>query len=276
MVYEQGTDGETLEAHLDLTVFAEAILYRYYDAEPKRLEKIQKYLTEPQNLTPLRRLAKFTLLSRGERGQYLPELEGLDSTLPNHNQVLYLKATALVAMGYTEASLPVWSRASKLGPAWLIQRFEQAKFEAFRGNEEAAKKLAVQMIRVDPESLWAKIAMRTFAVDAPADALSVRATDAGAAKAAVPSPLEIYYDSFERSLAASRNGDRVTAKTELTFALAQVHNASVFALDAFDDCVQAKQYGLAAELTHQKAWPSTSVEAQAKAERLTSLVKSSP
>jgi hypothetical protein len=276
MVYEQGADGETLEAHLDLTVFAEAILYRYYDAEPKRLEKIKRYLSEPQNLTPLRRLAQYTLLSRGERGQYLPELEGLDSALPNHNQVVYLKATALVAMGYTEASLPVWSRASKLGPAWLIQRFEQAKFEASRGNEVAAKKLAIQIVRVDPESLWAKIAMRTFAVEAPAEALSVRATDAGVVKAAVPSPLEIYYDSFESSLAASRSGDRVKAKAELIQALAQVHNASVFALDAFDDCVQAKQYWLAAELTHHQAWPSSSVEAQGKAERLTSLVKSSP
>ena len=272
LVYDEAAGGESRNTYLDLTVYAEAVLYRYFDADPARLLRISPHLEGGASLSPLRQVARLTLVSREERATQLSVIEQLGSELPNNNQVEYLRATALEFRGNTEGAIAAWSRSAKSGPAWSLQRFEQASFEAARGDDTTAKKVASQIVRTDPDSDWSKLAIFTFGVSKPSDTVSER-TDASAP---ITVPVEVFYEKRQRSIEAHRLGDITKAKELLLEAASVVNEESPFLLDAFDWLLMQKAPVLAQELTKLPKWPGNSPVAKAKLERLVKVSKSTP
>ena len=253
---------DALDVHRDLLVHAEAALYRYFDADPKRLASIRSHIqgnTETLLSDP-RRLASFAVLSREERAAHLPEMERMRSELPRDTELLYLIATAHESRGETEAAREAFNRSASLGPTWVSQRFEQALFERRQGKPEAASKVAVQLIHSNSDSSWSPLVAATF---------NAQSEPIGAdAAVAMPSPVQIFQAKLLQAVALWKNHSENEARQYLMTAVAAVNAQAPFVLDAFDDLLQEQATDLARMLTLQPTWPRDSAIAAAKQERL--------
>lgn len=252
------------DPHLDLIVGAEATLFRYFDADPERLRRIRPHLEGVGSSSPLRLIARFTILSREERAERLTEIEQLRNDQPNRNELEYLTATALEFRKEEKAAREAWERSERLGPAWLGHRFEQAWFELHQEQQTAAQKVARQILRVDPDSRWSQLAISTFELQNDARGQSVR----GDAAAPVVAPVQIHFEKLLQSIAAGRRGDWTLAKEAVAAAAAAARDQPPFLYDAFDWLIAEKLPALARELTLLSAWPSDSPLAAAKLARL--------
>jgi tetratricopeptide (TPR) repeat protein len=253
-------------AELDLIVRAEAAAYRYRDADPERLRRIEPELAtafEP-DASPDRLIAGLTVLSREERAAHMPELERLRSTMNDESEPFYLLATALALRGDVSAARQAWEESARLGPAWLAHRFAQAEFERHHGGTEAAAKIAGRMIKVDPQSAWSRLAITTFGSKPEAD---VSGSEAGRG-AQSPVPVEVYCARLLEGIDAARKGELRRAQRRVQEAVDAVHAQAPFVLDAFDWLIAAHSETLARELTALPSWPVDSAVARAKAQRL--------
>lgn len=256
------------DPYCDLIVSTEAALYRYYDAKPERLNRIRPLIEQSEHASLRQLVAGFTVASREERAGRLSELERLHNELPNDNEVEYLLATALEQKGASDAAREAWERSAKLGPAWLGHRFEHAWFEWHRDRKPSAEKIARQMLRVDPDSTWAKLAAETFELPNDIEVESVR----GDAAAPPPTtPVQIHFRKLQESVTAARQNSTSQAKARLVEAMSAIQHQQAFLLDAFDWLLEAGRTELARELTLLSEWPKESSIAQAKQERLAAL-----
>lgn len=265
LVRQQRDSGQD-NAHRELLVRADAAAYRYLDADPERLRRIQPGLAaafEP-NAAPDLVVAGFTVLSREERKAHIPRLERLRDQLSRESEVYYLLATALEQRGDITAARQAWEESARLGPAWLAHRFEQAEFERRQGNQRAAVKIVRRMVGVDPQSAWSRLATRAFGVS-PDETPSQ--DEAGHGPQSAP-PVEVFYARLLQSVAAAEKDELGQARRYLTEAAEAVHGQAPFLLDAFDWLVTAGSEALARELTALPAWPSRSETARTKARRL--------
>lgn len=258
------TEAYSKSRDIDLLVSAEAALYRYFDADPARIVRIRPLLDGKLGDFTWRRVAAMTLLSREERAARLSELERIIHDSPNHQELEYLRASALSFRGDLRDASDAWRRSAKLGPAWLVHRFEQAQFEQAQGDDAAAKKLALHMLRTDPDNAWAKLGQVTFGVELPANAVSVR----GDARAPVVPPVQRFVELLLQTKALAKQGNAAGASAQLLEAFSQVHFQPPFLLDAFDELFDAKLWGLLGELTSLPQWPKASAVAEAKVKRL--------
>jgi len=253
---------DALDVHRDLLVHAEAALYRYFDADPRRLDRIRAHIlskTEALQSAP-RRLASLAVLSREERAAHLPEMEQMRSELPRDTELLYLIATAHESRGEIEAAREAFNRSASLGPTWVSQRFEQALFERHQGKAEAASKIAVQLIHANSDSSWSPLAAAIF---------NIHSEPLGAdAAVAMPSPVQIFHAKLLQAVAVWKNHSENEARQCLTAAVTAVNAQAPFLLDAFDDLLQEQAVDLARTLTLQPTWPRDSAIAAAKQERL--------
>jgi hypothetical protein len=253
---------DALDVHRDVLVHAEAALYRYFDADPRRLDRIRSHIqrSTQEPLSVPRRLASLAVLSREERAAHLPELERLRTELPRDTELLYLIATAHASRGETEAAREAFNRSASLGPTWVSQRFEQALFEQRQGKPEAATKVAVQLIHSNADSSWSPLAAAVF---------NAQSEPVGAdAAVAMPSPVQLFNAKLLQAAAAFRNHAASEAQQNLKAAVAAVNAQAPFLLDAFDDLLQEKATDLARALTQEPRWPRDSAVAAAKQERL--------
>lgn len=252
-------------AELNLVITVQAALYRYFDASPARLQQIQPYLDDARNSSPLREIARMTLLSREERASKLGQLQELYDNRPDRNELNYLVATALESRREVPQSRETWERDAKLQPAWLGHRFEQAWFEARQNRMPAALEIAVEMLHIDPNSHWSLMAAKFFGV--PRDVIAATRSDATA-----PSdcPVARHFDSLVLAIEAARSNQWAAAGELLKNAAAAVQFAAPFLLDAFDWCDEAGVPDLARELTKAPGWPRDSAVARAKLARLSS------
>jgi len=142
------------DRHLDLLVRAEAALYRYHDADPDRLRRIEPYLATPEPFygSGSRVVGGITVLSREERASRWAALEREQPAFQHDPEYFYLLATTLEQRGEIRAAREAWQRSADLGPLWLVHRFEQAVFEARQGDEQAAANIASRMVSLDPDS----------------------------------------------------------------------------------------------------------------------------
>jgi hypothetical protein len=253
---------DALDVHRDLLVHAEVALYRYFDADPKRLDGIRPHIqgnTEALLSAP-RRLASFAVLSREERAAHLPAMERMRSELPRDTELLYLIATAHEFRGETEAAREAYNRSAGLGPTWVSQRFEQALFERHQGKAEAASKVAIQLIHANSDSSWSPLAAAIF---------NIHSEPLGAdAAVAMPSPVQIFHAKLLQAVAVWKNHSENEARQYLTAAVTAVNAQEPFLLDAFDYLLQEQATVLARTLTLQPTWPRDSAIAAAKQERL--------
>jgi hypothetical protein len=264
---EQKRDIDPKDAHLDLIVATEAALYRYYDGSPERLRRILPYLDNSGQASALRKIANLTVLSREERAAKLESLEGLRNDLPDNNELEYLLATALEYKHDAQSSRRAWERSAKLEPAWLGHRFEHAWFELHQDRAPAAQQIASQMLRVDPDSPWSKLAAGAFLLPKNIAVTSIR----GDAAAPVATPVEIYVEMLVQGILAASRNDFSRAKERLADAFAAIYYQAPFLFDAFDWCVDENEPALARELSNMPQWPRNSKVAIAKLERLSNL-----
>ena len=263
----QGRDIDPKDVHLDLIVSVQAALYRYFDASPERLRRIGPYLDDTGRASPSRQIAALTILSREERAARLGIIEGLRNDLPDSNELEYLLATALDYRNDAQLSREAWERSAKLEPAWLGHRFEQAWFELRQDRAPAAQEIASQMLRVDPDSAWSKLAIGTFALPKSVVVGSLR-SDAGAP---IATPVETYFEMLVQGLAAARRKELGRAMERLADAASAIQYQAPFLFDAFDWCIAEQQPVLAQELANMPGWPRNSKVALAKLERLSNL-----
>jgi tetratricopeptide (TPR) repeat protein len=265
-----GQEARPAAAHLDLVVRAEAAAYRYRDADPERLRRIEPELATAfdPNASPDRLIAFLTVLSREERAARLPELERLrdkiNDKMDRDSEPFYLLATALEQRGDVSAARRAWEASARLGPAWLVHRFEQADFERQQGDAATAANIARRMLEVDPQSAWSRLAIDAFG--GKPDALA-SAHEAGRG-AQTPAPVEVFYERLLEGVDAAQKGDLRQAQRSLQEAVDAVHGQAPFVLDAFDWLVAEHSQVLARELTASPAWPLDSPVARAKAKRL--------
>ena len=260
-------DIDPKDPHLDLIVSVEAALYRYFDGSPERLRRIGPYLDDTGRASPLRQIANLTLLSREERAAKLSVIEGLRNDLPDNNDLEYLKATALEFRNDAPSCREAWERSARLEPAWLGHRFEQAWFELRQGRAPAAQQIASQMLRVDPDSAWSKLAISIFAVPKNVVVGSIR----GDAAAPVATPVEIYFEMLVQGILSAHRKDFAQAWARLIDAASAIQYQAPFLFDAFDWCIAENEPFLAQALTNMPQWPRDSKVANAKLVRLRNL-----
>jgi tetratricopeptide (TPR) repeat protein len=261
------------DPHLDLLIRAEAALYRYHDANPERLRRIEQYLAAPQPSKPSasRVVAGMAVLSREERASRLAALEGQKKALEHDPEFFYLLATTLEQRGDIDAAREAWKRSADLGPLWLVHRFEQALFETRHGNRAGAAKIASQMISVDADSPWSRLAVSWFG-DGTLKVPPVSAEGGVRTEA----PALLYRARLRDAVAASRRDDPGQARRHLANALQAVNNQAPFVFDAFDCLVKERAVGLARQLTTFEAWPEQSPIAKAKASQLSEAAVGKP
>ncbi|HMA95785.1 MAG TPA: hypothetical protein VKP30_24015 [Polyangiaceae bacterium] len=252
------------DPHLDLILSAEAALYRYFDADPRRLASGKALLDRASEATPLRQLASLTTQSREERAARVRDLERLRAQFPNRNEPSYLLATALELGSNVQMARDAWVRAAQLGPAWLGHRFEQSWFEARQRDAAAARAVVGQMVRVDPVSPWTKFAVAAFAPE-----LSIlpgsSAPDAAVARA---TPVQTHFERLLQSIEAQKRGNEARAREELAAASLAIHDQAPFLFDAFDWLLAENLPGLARALTELPQWPREHALAASKVGRL--------
>jgi hypothetical protein len=260
----QPRDIDPKDPHLDLIVAAEAALYRYFDGSPERLRRIRPYLNVRGQPSPLRQIANLTILSREERAARLTELEKLRNDLPDKNELEYMLATALEYRGDAQSSREAWERTAKLEPAWLGHRFEQAWFELRQHQAPAAQQIARQMLQIDPDSAWSKLAGTIFAVPKDFVVTSIR----GDAATPAASPVQIHFERLLQGIIAARRNDFNQAQQLLGEAAAAIQYQAPFLFDAFDWCIAENELALARVLADMPKWPRDSAFANAKLQRL--------
>lgn len=264
----RGGRGELERAgpHLDQVLRAEAAVYRYHDASPRRLALLESVLAlEGVAQRPAARVARMTLLSRAERAKELATLEGLAKAVERDPEIPYLMATALEVTGDIEGARRAWSRSQDYGPSWLAHRFEQGAFEVRQGNEAAAKDIAAEIARLAPASPWTAASVEVFGIEAPL-------LEAGVAEPSL-SPVHSYQWNLAKSvrlLAADEGG---LAREAMVQAVAAVNGQEPFVLDAFDSLLQAQAVELARALTMLPEWPKGSRTGISKEEQLAKLLR---
>jgi tetratricopeptide (TPR) repeat protein len=254
------------DPHLDLIIRCEAALYRYQDADPARLARIKPYLSfAATGLASAQRiLASLAVASRQERAARLDELESIRAACDRDPEFHYLLATALQHKGDVKAAQQAWDRSFELGPLWLAHRYEQAWFEFRQDKQEAVSKLVGSLVRVAPDSAWARLASERFGDARLRESGISPATSSTTAAPAVA----LFHRHFALALVQARAGDPVTARRSLGQAVAAVSGQAPFVFDAFDWLLADKATGLARDLTAFEAWPRHSQLAAARLDRL--------
>ncbi len=242
------------DPHLELVLAAEAVAYRYLDAEPRRRARIEPLLRAAT--TAPRRLARLTILSRAERAEHLGDLERLRSERPQDPQVHYLIATVRERAGDVALAREAYRRSEDLGPAWLAHRFDQLEFERRQGDAAAVAALAEGMRSRDASSAWSRLAATLAALPAPPG------------EAAAAPPVQVFRARLLDAVGASARGDAAAAGAQLAAAVSAVHGEAPFLIDAFDTLMDHRSPSLARQLTRSAEWPRGSAVAAAQQRRL--------
>jgi hypothetical protein len=258
------------DPHLDLIVASEAALYRYFDADPRRLRRIRPYVDDARRSSPLMQIAALTILSREERAARLQDLVRLRNDAPESNGVDYLLATALEHNRDAVASREAWERAAKLEPAWLGHRFEQGWFELRQDRVSSARTIGREMVRAEPASGWSRLALDAFGLPKEMPVVSIRVD----AAAPATTPVQVHFQLLVQALLAARNHDFARAKERLGASAAAVQLQAPFLLDAFDWCLDENEPALAREIVSLPEWPSDEYVTKAKLARLSKLPSS--
>jgi hypothetical protein len=228
------------DPHLDLIISAEAALYRYQDAAPERLARIERFLS-CDSQQPARLLARLTVASRPERVGAYEAMVKLPATHALGSEYHALMAMIHEERGDANAARTSWRQSLSAGPRWLPHRYLQCAFEAHRRNPEAVARIIEHMVRVAPGSPWTLMAQQHFA-NRPAT---------GAAPAG--SPVARYFAEFVPICQSMV--DLAAARLVLGRALDMVNDQAAFVLDAFKGLRDAKKDALAMELTSYEVWP---------------------
>lgn len=248
------------DPYLDLIVESEAVLYRYQDAAPARLARIQSYLSVDDGAHAKRLLARLTVASRTERAASLDTLESMLPVFAKDPQYRTLMATVQEERHDVAAARQSWDRSFQAGPLWLPHRYQQCDFEARQRNREAVARITQHMARVAPDSAWTRLAIQHFPRP------SALPADSGTSKPF--SPVAQYHAQLILALESIAAGDLRSARQALGRAFTAVHDQAPFVLDAFDRLVEANARNLAIEITSFEAWPRGHRWAQAKLDDL--------
>ncbi len=248
------TDLDPADPHLELVLAAEAVAYRYLDAEPRRRARIEPLLLAAT--TAPRRLARLTILSRAERAEHLDDLQRLRTERPHDPQVHYLIATVRERAGDVALAREAYRRSEDLGPAWLAHRFDQLDFERRQGDTAAVVAIAEGMGSRDASAAWARLAAKLAGLPAPPGA------------AATAPPVQIFRARLLDAIGAGARGDAAAAGEHLAAAVSAVHGEAPFLLDAFDTLLDYRSPSLARRLTTTAQWPRGSAVAAAQQRRL--------
>lgn len=255
------------DPYLDLIVQAEAALYRYHDADPARLARIQPHLSGP-DLSPMRLVARFIIASNAERAQLQESLESLREIFPSSPELWSLIANAHEAAPTTDtddqrrrevaAARASWDRSFALAPLWLPHRYLQSLFEQRQRNGEGLARIVRHMAKVAPDSPWTRLALELPGVAPP----PVTTTDRP-----LPAVAE-YHRQLAFVFESLRTGGSPAGRRQaLERAFTAVHDGAPFVLDAFTWLTMARADDLASAVTSFEAWPRGSELAQALAGR---------
>lgn len=242
------------DPNLEIVLAAEAALYRYHDAAPARLARVETHAAR-DSVQPRRLLAYLTVASRDERVASYDRLVGMVAELAKDPEYRTLMATVQEARGDVAAARQSWERSAQAGPLWLPHRYLQCAFEARQKGPQAVARLLQHMARVAPTSPWTRLALLRF---------SASPSPAPAGPLPPSPPVVVYQTELGNALADYGSGDRRGARQALERGLGAVGDQPVFVLDCFDALVDGKAGVLASELAELEAWPRGNPIAQAK------------
>jgi len=240
----------------------EAALYRYYDADPKRLDRVTSSVGR-NGRQPELRVAALTIASRAERSEAISELEQLGRRWPRDGRIQYLLATALAFRDKQAQAKLCFEHSEDLSPAWLAHRFEQVKFEIFADDQTAADRLVKGMVRRSPDSLWTRLAQAVLsgAKDAGSPTLPPQAAETEEPAVARAN------QALLAAEVSQKRGDALEAQRHLGRACRLVNDQAPFVLDFAETLLSDGAVELAAWLVDYSSWPRDTSPARAEMER---------
>jgi hypothetical protein len=245
---------QNADPYRDLIVSAEAALFRYQDAAPARLARIEPFLSSPAHL-----LARLTVAARPERADAYERLAALGPALAKDPEYHTLMATVLEERRDAKAAAASWERSFQAGPLWLPHRYQQCAFAARQRDATAVLRITGHMAKVAPESAWTRLAFQHFTSTTPPPR---SAAETAAPKP--PSPVARYHAELAAVFASLTAKDLPASRQALGRALAAVQSQGPFVLDVFAALLAAKAEAMAMELTSYEAWPRANPWARSK------------
>ncbi len=146
------------DPHSDLILRADAMLFRYLDADPQRRQRLQPLLdrSDPQSSAD-RVLATALLCSRAQRLAMVDALQKAEQAQVRNPTAAYLIGTALQQAGDADGAARAFARASDRGPDNLLLLAGLANFEHWLGRDDQSQIIAEQMRDEDPKSPWTQM-----------------------------------------------------------------------------------------------------------------------
>ncbi len=207
----------------------EAILFRFRDAAPDRLEHIVNLLARDDVRAHERQVAVVSALlsSRRERAAMLDRLLELERGAGEDPEPSYLVATAYAQLHDAESAAAAFERSLEIEPSHLEHLYVYAAQQLVAGNAAAAAELLEVMREANPSSPWTR--MLALRIEPDAEAL-------GAAPPVVLAWRAIAEDDVERAV-------------EL------VHADPAFLIDFADTLIATGRLSVARRLVAHERWP---------------------
>ena len=247
-------------AHLPLLMRAQATLYRYQDADPRRRDKVRAWLETAGAKPSYDQVVSGALLAaRADRLELVEQLRRVDGPQNRDSEASFLIASALEAADVYEPATAAYARASDLGPYQLHHLAGMVSFAARRGDPGAAQKTLDIMRDENARADWTLSALQERALP------SGRQTPGVAAQPAAPVPAgEVL---LLHSLVELEKKNWTTARALLVQATDRIHHQPVFALDYCalllqKDHVEAARFLFATENLAGSSPAATALEAR--------------
>ncbi len=242
-----------------LSLRAEASLYRFHDADAERVHRVKQSAVQlGKDLGYDGQVGLALLLSDTERVAWVPKLKRLDSPDNRDPEAAYLLAMALVRAGADSAAEQAFKRSADLGPSIAYHLAAEADFQGGRGNVNGAHLVLEVLADESPYSPWTRVARINHSL-----LTSDPFPDLAKGKDTLKSPVAEAAENFSLALRALREKNSSLALSWLDKAVAEVNGQSPFLLDFFDRLFGAGHLPAARHLLALKSWPQELPAAQA-------------
>ncbi|MEE8410293.1 MAG: hypothetical protein V3T05_11850 [Myxococcota bacterium] len=239
-----------------------ATAYRFYDADPARLELLRLMSAAPA-IDRQEAVTHALVASRAARPAARAVLALPEGAREKDPQAAYLHATIYRRAGDTAAMRRSMNLAIALEPSNLIHLAEQADIFAWNRWRRSADDLIAEMQDISPSNGWTRVAMARLSVwmkrPLPPEPVVPKGAEPSTALSGVPAAQL----ALAKTLTSLRSDDTKSAPAALSAAIEHVNAQPAFLLDFVDDALEAGRPVIARAIMGSGGWPQDLPEAWA-------------
>lgn len=241
------------DPHLDLIIRAEATLYRYFDADPRRFDKIVPYLGGGDKNNSYHRVVSRALIaSLAERNSHLESLLRVNQPGIRDPEASFLIATVFDRAGDIKKATKAFNHAEDLGPDHLFHLAVAAAFHIRHKKKQPSLRLMGQMIDKNPRSPWTRLTEIRCGLATGKPTQSLKKADVSF------SPVLAGEWYLTRAISELNSKNNKAARQSLQHALNAVHHQAPFLLDYYERLMD-ESFPLAARfimsIMEDEGWP---------------------